>query len=76
MKDAPLVFGITGNLERRVNRRIQYLAKYNSNQFSNKYILGNSGLYWSAKKWCETLDKNTVLVFSDKENFNNCDDLN
>ena len=75
-KDAPLVFGITGNLERRVNRRIQYLAKYNSNKFSNKYILGNSGLYWSAKKWCETLDKNTVLVFSDKENFNNCDDLN
>ena len=76
-KDAPLVFGITGNIERRFNRRYQYLAKYGSNTFSNKYIFGYSGLNLSPKEWCKILDKqNVALVIPKKENLNRCKDLN
>ena len=81
-KDAPLVFGMSGNIEIRSNRRYEYLAKYHPNNFSNKYIPGFSGLYWSPKKWCEILDKNVSIVIPDinklnyVENLNKCDDFN
>ena len=74
---APLAFGITGNLEKRVNRRYQYLVKYGSSNFSSKYILGYSGLYLKPKEWCKILNtENVALVIPRSEKLNKCEDLN
>ena len=55
--DAPLSFGENGNLEKRYHRRYQFLSKYDINKDgNNKFILGNSGLYFNEEKWCNTLD--------------------
>lgn len=66
-QDAPLSFGENGNLEKRYHRRYQFLSKYDlSNNSNNKFVLGNSGLYFDAENWCKTLNlkpfENAIFV--------------
>ena len=62
-----------------MNRRFEFLAKYNSDNFNlpNKYIMGKSGLWWNEYKWCSVLNKkDTIIMYSYKNKLVHCEDIN
>ena len=58
-KDAPLVFGISGNLEILQNRRYEYLSKYHTKKNYSKFIMSDSGMYKDIKYYCSKFRSNT-----------------
>ena len=74
--NVPLVFGKSGNVEFRFHRRYEFLSKYNYHNLPNKYIRGNSGLYWSVSKWCSILNKKDTAIIPTQNEITNCEDIN
>ena len=52
----------SGNLEKRIHRRYEYLSKYNEKNLKYKFIAGKSGLWFAYKEWCKILDKEKSAV--------------
>ena len=71
-KNAPLAFGISGNLEILQNRRYEFLSKYNSGKKYLKFIMSEAGLYKNKDYYCSKFKLNAYFFNFQKREYQSC----
>ena len=71
-QNAPLSFGEGGNIEKKLHRRYEFLAKYNDKSLKEKFLVGYSGLYLKTEDWCKILNKENVSIIYNKKVNDKC----
>ena len=71
-KNAPLAFGISGNLEILQNRRYEFLSKYNSGKKYSKFIMSEAGLYKNKDYYCSKFKLDAYFFNFQKREYQSC----
>jgi hypothetical protein len=71
-KNAPLAFGISGNLEILQNRRYEFLSKYNSEKKYSKFIMSEAGLYKNKDYYCSKFQLDAYFFNFQKREYQRC----